>query len=293
MIVTRRSLTDRLHDRVWREVGSWISRHPNPSGKMIRNPDGSSVSGTMPWVDACAAFASGSITSDNFRRSRAVRDVVETVGAVDGRFYAGRIHQWAPDWLDHPTFQSLDNWGNPVRWPGLLLGTRRAFSPTSLRYLASALWLKNEGLASPGTDVIEIGVGYGGLAAMNMLVSGAATNLIDLPPVVAAANRMLAESGFERQAVATSQTSRLLISNYAFSELSAELQDHYLQEHVAHCEHGVIVSNARIFADRIGGRSDEELIKCLRKAGVPAKIDTGNDLLGPGDALCGVNLIRW
>jgi hypothetical protein len=114
-----------------------------------------------------------------------VRDVVETVGPVDGRFYAQKIREWGPEWLINEAVIEIDRWGNPIRWPKWLLGTSNSFSPTTLRYLATALWLKRTGYLVQKSNILEIGVGFGGLAAMNAIVSGAVTTLVDLPQVEA------------------------------------------------------------------------------------------------------------
>ena len=86
-----------------------------------------------------------------------------------------------------------------------------------------------------------------------------------------------------------------MISNYAFSELSTATQDDYLERYLRHARHGVIVSNAAVFAHHIGGRTDVELVQWLRNARIPASIKDEQtcDLLTPIDALCGVRLIHW
>jgi hypothetical protein len=85
----------------------------------------------------------------------------------------------------------------------------------------------------------------------------------------------------------------LLISNYAFSELNSSIQDEYLEKHLSRADHGMIISNSSIFAGHIGGRSDDELVSWLRSNGIPAGLEEENELLGPGDHLSGVRMIRW
>jgi len=237
------------------------------------------------------------MASDGFRRCSAVRDIVETVGPVDGRFYAGRIRAWGPEWLTHPMIARIDTWGKPIRWPGWLLGTPRTFSPTTLRYLATALWLKRNGYLQEEAEVIEIGVGFGGLAAMNAMVSGAVTTLVDLPQVEQSALRMLNETGLGRYGRWSGEWNGtsvpLVISNYAFTELNATIQEYYFEKYLKHAAHGIIISNSGVFASTIGGRTDDELIARFRAGGLAAEMDTANDLLGPCDDMCGVGLIRW
>lgn len=294
--LNRRTIGERLHDRCW----EWIRRMRIDSpDSFLRGAgsDGSSISSSLPWPVAAEAFATGARSSAGFRRLKAVCDVVETVGPVDGSFYAGRIRDWDESVLDDPKIAEIDTWGTPIRWPGALLGLPRAFSPTTLRYLATALWLKREGYVKPGGTVIEVGVGFGGLAAMNAVVSGASTRMVDLPQVEAAARRMMEECGLGRFCVADEAGidpgNCCLVSNYAFTELAREIQDGYLEKHLKRAGRGVIVSNAGVFAATIGGRSDGELLAMLRDAGLPAEIDRTAELLGPADHFCKVAILHW
>ncbi len=293
----KRRIWHRLHDRAWSEVGKSLARRTEYREADAESGASSSVSAAMPWAGLCAGLANGGLDSHNFRRTAAVRDIVETVGAVEGRFYARRIREWGAGWLTDPAIAALDAWGNPIRWPAFLLGTPRAFSPTTLRYLATALWLKRNRDLPPGAEIIEIGVGFGGLAAMNGLVSNTVTTLVDLPQVESCAMRMLGETGLAKHARpgdgSSARSAELVISNYAFTELSAAVQEDYLARYLKNAAHGVIVSNAAIFSRSIQGRSDDELIGWLRRAGIPAKLETSNELLGPGDHLNGVTLIHW
>lgn len=295
--VPKRRFWHRLQDRVWREYGRVLSlpAAPHPSVGDLEHQ--SSISEKTPWVLMCSAFAEGGVSSRNFRRTSAIRDIVETVGAIEGRFYARRIGEWGSHWLTDPRIEEIDGWGDPIRWPGLLLGAPHAFSPTTLRYLATALWLKRNGYLTSGARVTEIGVGFGGLAAMNALVSQAYTTLVDLPQVEQAALKMLDENNLAGWAspakVPDDTTIDLVVSNYAFTELNSTIQEDYLHKYLKRSTRGVIVSNSSVFAKSIQGRSDEELVSWLRSAGIDAKLDLTNEILGPGDHLNGVTLIHW
>ena len=293
----KRRLIDLVHDRVWREVGDVLATQPEVAGEGDGVRDDASVSGTMKWVELCAAFEGGRLACRNFRRIEGVREVVETVGPVDGSCYAARVREWAPEWLRKPGIREIDSWGRPIKWPGMLLGTGSSFSPTTLRYLATALWLKRQGLVTQRSRIIEIGVGFGGLAAMNGLISGAATHLVDLSPVERAASRMLGELGLgqfgEPAEGRELPGADFVISNYAFTELNRAAQDEYFERHIQPSKHGVIVSNSDIFASTIEGRSNDELLDWFRSAGLDAKLERSNELLAPGDALCKVGMIRW
>ncbi|MES2922000.1 MAG: hypothetical protein V4819_10650 [Verrucomicrobiota bacterium] len=293
----KRRLLDRIHDRAWREAGEFLSSRRDREVVAETVDQSSSISANMPWVTVCADFADGKLGSHNFRRNPSVRDIVETVGATDGRFYAARIREWDAGWLANRSVLAIDAWGNPIRWPGVLLGTSRAFSPTTLRYLATALWLRRSGYLEKGSQVVEIGVGFGGLAAMNALVSEAVTTLVDLPQVERSAMRMLTDNGLGDYARLGADhpgsDSRLVISNYAFTELNADLQKEYFDKYLKHSPHGVIISNSAVFADSIQGLPDGELVAWFQAEGLAAKLESNNDLLSPCDHLSGVNLIHW
>lgn len=293
----KRRLLDRIHDRAWREVSQCLSCQTVIPVSKPSEIAASSVSSTMPWVDCCADFADGRISSAKYRRNSAVREIVETVGPVDGRFYANLIRRWDAAWLADSRVRHIDNWGDPIRWPGILLDTPSAFSPTTLRYLATALWLRRNDHFSPNSEILEIGVGFGGLAAMNALVSGATSALIDLPQVERAAMRMLAEVGLVDHGCLSEgynhTKAHYIISNYAFTELNSEIQKHYFEKYIKPSEHGMIISNSGVFASSINGRTDKELIAWFHDEGLPARLETDNELLGPADHLCGVGMILW
>jgi hypothetical protein len=224
----------------------------------------------------------------------AVREIVETLGPVDGRYYARLIGSWDAKTLASPEFLRIDSWGDPLRWPGTLLGTPSACSPTSLRYLAHALWLKREGLVRENGRIVEIGVGYGGLTAMNAWLSGASTHPVDLPEVSAAAGKMLKQTGFPEATVIDSPSEDYcFISNYAFTELSGDLQENYFDRYLRASTCGVIVSNANVFAKQIGGRNDADLLQWFRKEGLNARIDESSPIICPSDKYHKVSVIRW
>jgi hypothetical protein len=295
----RRTLIDRAHDRSWVTITGMLEDRVLPPGCDMDAAASSSISAAHAWARVCGALAEGTCTSHNFRRLQAVRQIVETLGPVDGRYFAGLVRKWESALLGDETVLKIDGWGNPLRWPRVLLGTPVPYSPTTLRYLAHALWLKREGLVKPNGRIIEIGVGFGGLAAMNAVVSKATTLLVDLPQVKQVAAKMLNTTGFDGlyktcdHAPEFNNKDYCVVSNYAFTELTAELQDQYLERYLRAAPRGVIISNAKVFAKLIGGRSDDELVAWLQREGLPATLDTTCEILCPSDHCHQVGLIRW
>jgi hypothetical protein len=178
------------------------------------------------------------------------------------------------------------------------LGTPNSMAPTSLRYLSHALWLRDEGMFGESAQIAEIGVGYGGLVAMNALVSQAQTTIVDLPDVERAAMTMLRENSLAHAASPAPTADAhpgfdCVISNYAFTELSTALQDRMLATVIAGSRRGMILSNATVFSRQIGGRSDDELLVALAEHGIKARCHAEHPLLSPSDRSYGSTLILW
>jgi hypothetical protein len=293
----KKSIIDKAHDRIWRVVTERLTaRMPLPADNKTLD-DNSSVSAAMEWPLACTALVSGAWTTRNFRKTHAVRQVVETLGPFDGKHFAQWILDHAPEYLMDDRVIAVDTWGNPIRWPACLLRTPRAFSPTTLRYLAHALWLKKEGFVKEGGTIIEIGVGYGGLAAMNALVSKATTIMVDLDPVAKTAMRCMKELGLGEYATTdyrkATEGKACFVSNYAFTELSRELQDAYASEWIRHTDCGVILSNAAVFLDHMQSRDNKEIIEMLSTHGLAARVETNDRILCKSDHQHGNALVTW
>jgi len=303
--MSRAPITHRVQYRLFDAVRRCLYKQPPPHLSADRQSNNnskeydpsSSISASMPWAETARLAGDGAISVADFRRYEGVCHVVETVGPPDGRFYADRIREWGGTYLIHPQVRSMDRWGKPIRLPGWFLGTPEAFSPTTLRYLATALWLQRQGFVTPDCMVVELGIGFGGLAGMNAVVSRATTILADLPQVVPLAVRFLSDSGLNGYANGGSDA-RLpddycFLSNYAFTELSADVQEIYLEKYIRRSSRGVIISNAQIFSVGAGGRSDADILSLLRGAGLPAEIIRSADILGPSDKLCDISIINW
>ena len=178
-----------------------------------------------------------------------------------------------------------------------MLGTPHAFSPTTLRYLAHALWLKKEGFVKQGGSVIELGVGFGGLAAMNAIVSNATTIMIDLPPVAEAAMLQMKELGLGNFASIdhskATASDVCFISNYAFTELSREMQDAYADQFIRHADRGVILSNTAVFAGHMRSRNNNQIIELLSKHGIHAKAESERSILCTSDRHHGNVIVGW
>ncbi|MFM7183037.1 MAG: hypothetical protein ACKO2G_16460 [Verrucomicrobiales bacterium] len=290
----KRPFHEKIMDRVWCEVTAVLDHKQVPPIEQNEYP-AASISAAMDWPAACSALAAGRWSSKNFRRSRFVRQVVETLGPSDGLHFANWIANVRPDALENPLARRANDWGNPIQVPAWVLGTSKPWSPTSLRYLAHAIWLEKNGFTTRGGKVIEIGVGFGGLSAMLAAITGIFSVHVDLPAVRKAAAIQMAELGLGGNLSDSpkSDAQYCFVSNYALTEMNRDLQNDYIRDFARLADKGLILSNAGHFSGSIGGRTDEELLGELRKAGLDAKLVRESPLLGPSDKLCANCLIQW
>lgn len=212
-----------------------------------------------------------------FRRQPIYRSIVETLSAEEGAAYLSMI--------DDPSVRALclasapaDRVGDPQTHPydGVLL------SPTTLRYGKVLCDLRN---FFPQfhrmTDIVEIGVGYGGLARLVSEYrnqSRAALNRyigVDLRPVALLARRYLETCGsganvtFVASEDLPATKCDLVISNYAFSELGKAVQEDYLARVVGLASSGYLTMNSGLWGAEAFGHdcfTVEELLQRLPNA---------------------------
>jgi hypothetical protein len=118
-----------------------------------------------------------------------------------------------------------------------------------------------------GLRCIEIGIGFGGQAAiLEILGEVQEIQLYDLPPVLDLAEKFLNRSGtsastifFDGTNPPMARPADLLISNYAFSELTRAIQLTYLENAIAKASRGYITWNS-LSSD---GLRPEELLRLI------------------------------
>ena len=126
-------------------------------------------------------------------------------------------------------------------------------STTALRYLKVALDIKNQISIDKPIDIVEIGCGYGGQAVIiNRVLEINSYTFLDLWQVNYLIRRFVEDSCFDTNYIISTinelnnQLSNwdLVISNYAFSELSMTLQKRYLDKVILKSTHGYITMNS-------------------------------------------------
>ena len=141
-----------------------------------------------------------------------------------------------------------DEWGNPRVFDYPNIGN---ISPTTLRYIKVLADIKKHFGTIDNHNICEIGVGYGGQCRIiNAWFKPATYCLVDIRPALSLAQRFL--DNYIINAVLSYKTMNKLekkdydfvMSNYAFTELSREIQDIYLAKIILRSKKGYIAYNA-------------------------------------------------
>jgi len=222
-----------------------------------------SDSEVTPYSKSLLRILSNERRLTRFRRGRAYREILEHLGYKEGKKYLQRIQTLASR-EDAVGLINLnkgnDLFGTPITFS---YGNYGNVSPTTLRYISTALEIANNFEVLSSTSIVEIGCGYGGQAAVIRRTFGVKDyTCFDLPPVLKLIDRYLQgiDSDLTVKRGSFNQESKswdLAISNYAFSELSRDLQLSYLEEILSNCKSGFMIMNSGVSNET--GRSTGKL----------------------------------
>lgn len=193
----------------------------------------------------------------NFRRDSAYRNIVETVPYKAGLDYLNKALLQNKDLTSYfKEFNNNDLLGNPQVFTyryGFLKLKKVTFSPTTLRYIKVLADLKALFGSLDNMRIVEIGGGYGGQCAIiSRVFRPARYTIIDLEPCLKLTRRYLESLGIhgvdyltmdELDKTYTKDGFDLVISNYAFSELSKSVQDEYVSKIISGASRGYFLCN--------------------------------------------------
>lgn len=201
---------------------------------------------------------------NKFRKIPDYRLVLEHVDLNQGKEYLRLASMRLKDiagTLDK--LEDLSAIGSPHRFTFL---ESKKVSPTILRYLKVGSDLNYLFGELHSQNIVEVGVGFGGQAAVLNRIWGTKTyRFYDLPEVLELTKKFLSVSGislkafFEDGRSPSRSDAGIFLSNYAFSELNRATQDLYLEKVISSCSSGYITWNT--LGERLldGYRLDEIL----------------------------------
>jgi hypothetical protein len=206
-----------------------------------------SLSNAPNYLTACRFAVDSNEKFEVFRSCKSYRKILEHVSPRTGEKYLRQLDRRGIPYLTLKNLTSRINVGGPATYsfPGL-----GKISPTSIRYAKVHNDLRNIFGDLNDLEVLEIGCGYGGLALQ--LLEGESLgsfSILDLEIVEELAIKYL--SNTNSKALNFVQRARnqelksidLLISNYAFSELTKDLQDEYFNRYIKKSRMGYMIYN--------------------------------------------------
>lgn len=198
------------------------------------------------YSNFCRACLTSDTMFDNFRQNETYKIVLEHVSRDTGGRYFDCIEDETIK-ANITKFKINDTVGNPTVYEY----TFGAFSPTTLRYVKVLSDIAKRRDLN-GKNIIEIGCGYGGqFVVLKQTTPNIKYTFVDLPEVVGLTRKYLTRLNLlDGTKFITSEEDGtydphydFVISNYAFSELTTEQQDFYIDRVISKADHGYITHN--------------------------------------------------
>jgi putative sugar O-methyltransferase len=252
-----------LLDRIRNRRKLWDLDIPNSLAS--KNPK--SLSELDDYLTLCALAATNIDYFNKFRSCKSYRAILENVDGLAGENLLSVIESYGKSGAE---FRHLwhSEIGKPYTYQISGLGR---ISPTELRYSKIVCELEILFGSLDGFKITEIGVGFGGQGGQILRAFAVAEyEFVDLSEPLQLVKRYLSEIKASENVRLTSpdrvlgEKRDLVISNYAFSELTLELQEEYFEKIVSRSEKGFFIYNqitpdeyrtmsAKEFAARIEG----------------------------------------
>lgn len=206
------------------------------------------------YPNLCYLAAKNDEVFKNFRRASLYLQIVEGASESQGQAYLEVILNDYDFKLSAEQWENIllnDTLGNPFRYTYEFGNNALTCAPITLRYTKVLC----DVAAMFPTDVLkrvaEIGIGYGGQCRLMMnFLPIERYNLIDLPEALMLAERFLTEldvAGDIRYIDGTHLYDDVpcdfVISNYAFSELTKPVQEHYIDKVISKSKAGYMTWN--------------------------------------------------
>jgi hypothetical protein len=252
---------------------------------------GSSISDNSDYVGIVNAATHNDEIFTKFRSNRQYRLILEHVTHKLGDRYLSELGN--SGFKTNETLklvENIDKMGTPIRYRFKQLGKA---SPTTIRYMFVHNELVRHFGSMDGFKVIEIGGGFGGQAAVSKTINSTLDwNIYDLPIVSKLQQKFLERCGiksvsFHSGLQIEESNGNLLISNYALSEVSRDLQLEYMNKVVLNCPRGYMAWNL-LSEIETGGLSVSEVLDIIPGSSAVAEVPlshTGNVVITWGTVL--------
>lgn len=238
--------------------------------KMPENNIKISLSNNIEYPQFCLNASLNDELFNNFRQNKAYQKILEHVDYELGLKYLHEIKKLDNSFLNMENiteFKKNDEIGNPQLFD---FENIIAISGSTLRYIHVLANLKNIFKSLNNYNICEIGVGYGGQCRiLSSYYKINSYTLVDLKPVLNLSQKYL--DNYPLNTMINFKTMNelpnnnnfdLIISNYAFSEISREFQEVYFNKILKNSKRGFMIMN-QVAKDDFNSMKKEELLERL------------------------------
>lgn len=207
-----------------------------------------SISDTNEYKNFCKQSSVDDLVFSNFKQNKIFTEILEHTSYQQGLDYISEINKNIKiDMSLIEKFKENDLQGSPILYDYAL--PYGSISASTLRYLK----VLNDLIINFGDltnyNIVEIGVGYGGQSKIiqdQFKISE--YNFIDLPEVLNLTKKYLSKFNYKNLSFLDfknlpQKKYDLVISNYAFTECSKEIQNLYLDKVINQSKNGFILGN--------------------------------------------------
>lgn len=209
----------------------------------------SSISDTQRYKNACQMAALNDFYFSFFKQNPDYTEILEHVSEDQGKLYKQYLDQNFPEYISKlDKFKQNDLYGSTKLFNYDGIGQ---ISPTTLRYIKVLSDLKQLYGSLDNFNIIEIGVGYGGQCKIiSDFFNIQNYYLVDLDESLNLAQKYLNKLNVNNvkavrpnDIVSLNKKFDLIISNYAFTEISKTIQEFYLNNIILNSSRGYITCN--------------------------------------------------
>jgi putative sugar O-methyltransferase len=202
------------------------------------------------YLNACKSFVEDDNKFNNFKQDSRYKVILEHVSLDESNQFISEMKNLeilTEDQIEK--FKENDIYGNPEIFEYEKFGN---ISPSTIRYIKNTLDIFNHFSSENIKDIVEIGGGYGGLCkTMSVLFDYDNYVIIDLPEVSKLSKKYISnflplkdkvqQLNFNELDVI--ENIDLVISNYAFSECSLDIQKKYYNDVIRNSNKFYLVYN--------------------------------------------------
>lgn len=227
-----------------------------------------SVTDEPQYKSVCLESYNDDSKFEVFKRNQTYNQVLEHVNKDQGQHYLNNINQNFDDFKNHlDKFKINDIYGGSNKESYSDVGE---ISPSTLRYIKVLSDLKNLFGDLTNKKIVEIGVGYGGQCCIiNSYYTPNEYSLIDLDEVLLLSDKYLNKLNINHKIInikdleSIDEEFDLVISNYAYSELTKETQDFYYEKIIKKSKNAYITLNFISHYFNIESYSLDDLLKIM------------------------------